>query len=403
MELTKKQQEALELAIARYKAHEKYVCISGYAGTGKSTTIKFIIEALPGVDPQADVKYVAYTGKAANVLKNKGCPGAMTAHKLLYQARMMPDGKYHFFPRSELEDNPLVIVVDEISMLPKKMWDLLCRHNVFIIAAGDPAQLPPVQDNPNEDTNNHVLDNPHVFLNEIMRQAAESEIIRFSMHIREGKPLASYKADNKEVMLIPKQELTNGMLLWADQVLCATNRTCGQNNDRMRQALGFQGGPQIGDKIINRHNEWEFLSSSGNPLTNGVIGNIQNYIQERDFEYPGWIRKARQPHFKVPIIQCDMSGDEEGEIFSNIFFDKGFLMGEPENLNGKEKYLIQKQKLPIPFTFTYGYCITTWKAQGSQWDKILVFSEHWPTDPDLYQRYLYTSATRAAEKLVVIY
>ena len=70
------------------------------AGTGKSTLVKFIISALPNIVPETDVKYVAYTGKAANVLKNKGCPGATTAHKLLYEARMMPNGKYQFFPRN---------------------------------------------------------------------------------------------------------------------------------------------------------------------------------------------------------------------------------------------------------------------------------------------------------------
>jgi len=90
------------------------------------------------------VRYVAYTGKAANVLKNKGCPNAITAHKLLYHARLMPNGKYSFTPRSKLEGDPLVIVVDEVSMLPKDLWDLLCSHNVYIIALGDPMQLPPI-------------------------------------------------------------------------------------------------------------------------------------------------------------------------------------------------------------------------------------------------------------------
>ena len=129
---------------------------------------------------------------------------------------MMPDGKYRFRPRPSLENSPLVVVVDEISMLPKKMWDLLCSHNVFIIAAGDPEQLPPIQDNPEEDTNNHVLDNPHIFLDEIMRQAAESEIIRLSMHVREGKSLIDFDCHNEEVMIVPKEEVTDSMLAWAD-------------------------------------------------------------------------------------------------------------------------------------------------------------------------------------------
>ena len=43
MELTKKQEEGLKIALDRYRNNEKYVVIGGYAGTGKSTVVKFII------------------------------------------------------------------------------------------------------------------------------------------------------------------------------------------------------------------------------------------------------------------------------------------------------------------------------------------------------------------------
>ena len=51
MILTAKQEEGLKIAVSRYKSHEAYTCISGYAGTGKSTLIKFIIAAL-GLEPE---------------------------------------------------------------------------------------------------------------------------------------------------------------------------------------------------------------------------------------------------------------------------------------------------------------------------------------------------------------
>ena len=82
MELTKKQQEGLEIAVARYKTGCKWTTIAGYAGSGKSTLVPFIIAAL-GIDLDK-VCYIAYTGKAATVLKQKGCANAITAHKLLY-------------------------------------------------------------------------------------------------------------------------------------------------------------------------------------------------------------------------------------------------------------------------------------------------------------------------------
>ena len=61
MELTAKQEQGLKIAV------ERYTVIAGYAGSGKSTLIKFIISAL-GVNPEEEVCYVAFTGKAATVL-----------------------------------------------------------------------------------------------------------------------------------------------------------------------------------------------------------------------------------------------------------------------------------------------------------------------------------------------
>ena len=83
MELTAKQEEALKIAVVRYQIGMPYTVIAGYAGSGKSTLVKFIISALN--IPDEKVAYVAYTGKAANVLKNKGCPNATTVIMFLRQ------------------------------------------------------------------------------------------------------------------------------------------------------------------------------------------------------------------------------------------------------------------------------------------------------------------------------
>ena len=103
--------------------------------------------------------YVAFTGKAAEVLRHKGCPNAMTAHKLLYHSKPLPNGRFKFTPKGSLDKEFKVIVVDEISMLPVDLWNLLLSHKVYIIACGDPFQLPPID----KKTDNHVLDQPHIF------------------------------------------------------------------------------------------------------------------------------------------------------------------------------------------------------------------------------------------------
>lgn len=92
-----------------------------------------------------------------------------------------------------------------------------------------------------------------------MRQAQDSEIIRLSMWIREGKPIGTFPRSNEQVMIFRNYELEPSMYDWADQVLCATNKTRIQiNNDvRLRQGRGIEA--EIGDKIIGLTNHWDFF------------------------------------------------------------------------------------------------------------------------------------------------
>lgn len=394
MILTNKQEEGLKIAVARYKAHEAYTCIAGYAGTGKSTLIKFIIAAL-GIEPE-QVCYVAYTGKAAQVLKQKGCPNPITAHKLLYKAKPMPNGTYKFEPKLFLDGEYKIIIVDEVSMLPKEMWLKLLSHRVHVIACGDPFQLPPID----KESDNHILEKPHIFLDEIMRQAYDSEIIRFSMWIREGNPIDAFPASGKQVMIVKPDEIVTGMYDWADQILCATNAQRNAINTFMRDIKGFGEEPQIGDKIISLRNQWEFFSDNRqdpSPLTNGTIGTIQ-YSERRNMYVPYWISEK-----SVPILYTTMI-DENNDKFDYIPIDYTSLTTGEKFLTGKQEYQMRKNnKCPDPpFEFAYAYGITVWKAQGSEWDKVLGYEEAFPYDKETKQRCAYTLATRAKEKLVYV-
>lgn len=390
MTLTIKQEQGLRIAVERYRAHEKYTVIGGYAGTGKSTLIKFIIAAL-NLKPE-EVGYVAFTGKASQVLEQKGCPNAMTAHKLLYKAQPMPNGTYTYSPRSAIPDFKL-IVVDEISMLPKTMWDQLMTHNVHVIACGDPFQLPPIY----ESEDNHLLDHPHIFLDEIMRQAYDSEIIRFSMWIRERKPITQFPVKNEQVMLINKGDVSAGMFNWADQIICATNTKKQVINNNMRQIKGFDENPQVGDKIICLHNQWEFCSSDKDcaPLMNGTIGYIDNIVMGTK-RGPNWI--CPDP---IPVMYTDIT-TEDGHKFSRIPIDLTSVKTGEKFLDPQQEYSWRKTKYlgDPPFEFSYGYGITGHKSQGSEWDNVLVIEEDFPRGVVDHARHNYTTATRARSKLV---
>ena len=397
MELTEKQQEGLNIAIERFKNKEKYTVIAGYAGTGKSTLVKFIIAALAqyGIDPNKDVVFTSFTGKATQVLQKKGNKNVSTLHKLLYESYPRKDGTFVRMPVRFISYK--VVVVDECSMVPKELLKLLATHDVYILCLGDPGQLPPI----NKDEDNHLLDNPHIFLDEVMRQAAESEIIQLSMKIRNGEPIPF--AQGKEVQVIKMSDLNTGMLQWADQVLCATNATRVALNNQMRELLGRGDTPEDGDKIICLRNYWDNVAeNSGNPLINGAIGYINNSF-ESFHQVPGFI-DIKKHHF--PVLMGDFVSDS-GDKYDGLTMDKEMILTGTPTLDKYDSYKVCQArkglyKHLVPMEFTYGYAITGHKSQGSEWDKVLVIEEKFPFGKEDHQRWLYTCVTRAAKKLVLV-
>lgn len=391
MELTTKQQEGLDIAIAKHKNHEKYVVISGYAGTGKSTLVKFIVDALNVEEDK--VAYACFTGKAAEVLRKKGNKNAMTLHRLLYDSIPRPGGG--FIRKPKLSLGYTVVVVDECSMIPKSMVDMLLAHKVFVLFLGDPEQLPMID----KAESHNLLDHPDVFLDEIMRQEAESEIIQLTMKIRNGEDIPYMQG--KEVIVLPRKELNTDHLLWADSVLCATNATRHAINNQIRGLLGYEGELQEGEKVIVKRNYWEDINADGDALVNGTIGTVSN-IFENFIMIPNYIKNDRH---RIPTLTCDIQ-PEFGSMFNTVDIDKDFLLHETPCVDWRVSYKIGKLRAKLgdilPKQITYGYSLTCHSAQGSEWDKVLVLEENFPFDKNEHRRWLYTAATRASQRLVLV-
>ena len=368
--LTEKQKEGLDICLKRYKNGEAYTIIAGYAGTGKSYLVNAIVDEFGFAEE--DVAYACYTGKAALVLQRQG-KNAVTLHKLLYKS--YPNGRGGFVnkPRIELEPLPKLIIVDEISMCPKNIWKLLLSHKVYIIGLGDPFQLPPIGDT------NNLLDKPHIFLTEVMRQALDNDIIKYSMDLREGKLLAP-GIEGKNIKTYSKSELSTGMLKWADQILCGKNSTRRSLNSKMREILGKKDILDEGDRLICTKNYWTNISQKENFLVNGTIGEVCN--------------------IKINPLNKEVSAEFncEDDSFGRLNLDYKLLtIGSSTVIkDGRGKVLINPLK-----EMDYGYVITTHKAQGSQFDKVLVYDEHLYQEEN-HNRWLYTAITRAIDKVVVL-
>ena len=390
MILTKKQEEGLKIAVARHRANEKYTVIAGYAGTGKSTLVRYIINAL-NVE-ESRVCYCAFTGKAAEVLRRKGNKNVCTLHKLLYEHIPRPAGGFFRKPKPFIDYD--IIIVDEVSMAPKSLMELLFKHQVYVICLGDPFQLPPID----KEEDNHLLDNPHVFLDEIVRQEEDSEIIQLTMKIRNQEPIDYFNGN--EVKIIPYSDLNTGVLQWGDQILTATNAKRQAINNQMRALQGRTEEPVDGDKIICLRNYWDDSSLNGDALINGTIGILQNSFQTWR-EIPRFVQSDIK---KFDVLVGDLVVPETNDIYPMTEMDRQMIITGEKCCDWRLSYRLGKLRQRygeiVPKEFTYAYAITIWKAQGSEWDKVVVLEENFPYDKETHARAMYTAATRASQKLV---
>lgn len=354
--------------------------------------MRFIIEAL-NVAPEL-VAYASFTGKAAEVLRKKGNKNAMTMHRLLFDSVPRPAGGFMHKPKPHIDYT--IVVVDEVSMVPKSLMDQLFKHKCYVICLGDPFQLPPIE----EDEDNHLLEHPHVFLNEIVRQALDSEIIQLTMKIRNKESFDNFNGNEVKVLL--DTEVTSGMLQWGDQVIVGTNMQRQIRNNQIRTLLNRGPDLEDGDKIICLRNYWETVNFEGDPLVNGTIGILAN--SHRDWlNLPSFIARSEVVK-KFDIITGDFIANDN--VYPMIEIDHNMLVKGEKCCDWRLEYKLSRLKTRfgdlMPKEFAYGYAITCHKAQGSEWDKVLVLEEKFPFNKEEHARWLYTAATRAVDKLVIV-
>src|SRR5208282_3758105 len=212
----------------------------GYAGTGKTTLARHIAG-----DVEGEVQFGAYTGKAALVLRSKGCGEARTIHSMIYRPKDLDSEEPSFVLN---EDSPAskasLIVIDECSMVDEELGRDLLSFGRKVLVLGDPAQLPPVKGG-----GFFTEAEPDVMLTEVHRQAADNPIIRMSMAIREGGQIA--RGIYGESRVVGRDGLEPSLVTGADQVLVGMNKTRRAYNKRLRELRGFSGDlPQSGEKLV---------------------------------------------------------------------------------------------------------------------------------------------------------
>src|ERR1041384_2283186 len=154
--------------------------VFGWPGRGKPRLAGHFASGVDG-----KVLFAAFTGKAAQVMRSKGCQGASTIHSLIYKppdtATEQPS--FHLWDEAPASKAKL-IVIDECSMVDEELGRDLLSFGTPLLVLGDPAQLPPIQGG-----GFFTSPEPDAMLTEVHRQAQNDPIVRLSMDVREGRRL----------------------------------------------------------------------------------------------------------------------------------------------------------------------------------------------------------------------
>ena len=374
--------------------------LTGYAGTGKTTLLKHVVVDTLKLVPDVSAAFVTPTGKAATVLINKGIP-ACTVHRLIYQSLIQEQQvevngktvkveKLIFRRRDSIDKSIKLIVLDEASMVSDDVLADVLNFGVKVLLCGDNAQLPPVEGF------NTYLKTPDFCLKDIVRQHKDNPIIKLSLLAREGKFIPYGNYGDRAFVLYGRKfvgERRQRLLQRAEQIICGLNRTRVKINDEMRAIKGFSGLPKHGEKLICTLNNWEqFIDGEARfNLVNGIIGTaIEPFYNENDYmgfmQFKPEFLSEKCPDalpFDIGIFKDGQYRYKHGDYFAKF--------GE----DGEAKGVFTLNR------FEYGYCISCHKAQGSEFNSVIVFDESYAFREDA-ARWLYTAITRAREKLIIV-
>jgi exodeoxyribonuclease-5 len=382
----------------------------GQAGTGKTTIARLV----PYVLSLDDVLFGAFSGKAAQVLRSKGCVPSGTLHSMLYTApqnleaartrqRNMLQKLEEMDVRDEILitavenhikeltsmirangalywptnfESPLadaqLLIADEVSMVSDKMADDILATGVRVLVLGDPEQLPPIRGE-----GYFTSQAPDIMLTEVHRQALDSPVIALATRVRNGG-------------MIHDDEYAHGKRLdytKFDQILCWRRATRWGAIGHVRKALGRQPGvPVPGDPVMNLQNNKDLDVFNGQTFT---VLEVQPGREEDEL-----------------LLTLEDGAGEVRDIFS---FIAGFTQnGENQALKARIGWNGQTA------LFTFSHALTVHKAQGSEWGNVCLVDEGramWGMEynrigsawaDEITRRWRYTGITRASKDITLV-
>ncbi len=350
MPWTAGQRDALAGIIARINSGEKVTVVHGLAGTGKTT---ILAELKKHYFPDAFLfsKY----GKACEVLRRKTNAEVQTIDSAIYNHRRVQreDGTVEFVKSHKDVYFPLIFL-DETSVVGCQDGEKLLAKCGQLVAFGDPGQLEPIGDQA-------YFDKPNFELKEIVRQQADSPIIKQSR-----MALAGWYQDEGHPNFRVVEEESDELLSAADMVLCHTNAHREQLNFRMRALAGRDDRSRLypGEPLMCLRND----NSGKTGLSNGSVVRVLTPWQ------PG----------KTLVVYDDVVKREITIVRPTVEWIDPTFESKKQNRGWLQ--------------FTPAYAVTVTKSQGSEWNSVLLFDGRMRDK----RKTMYTGITRAVQRIVVV-
>ena len=402
-------------AVSKINAGVSLLFLVGYAGTGKSTTSKTILDLLATRYDSKEIMTCALSGIASQRISDTTGYESATIQSLLIKHE-----KVDKFPYS-------VVLIDEASMINSSLFARLMAkisNKAIVIIVGDDAQLPPIgAGNVLSDALTLELA-PIVKLTKIYRQSEEQAITLIANEIRVGHvPEYRKKYDDFEFVDISIQNyyaLKNQL-----------------SQDELKN-LRDENSNQIVTEIV--HRVVESIEKARYRLKNKQIKEYLNYFQVVTPMKGGILgsnnlNKVLQEYFNPNPKQCVKRGDLEFRLMDKVVHTKnenmtswssdGFKMGEDSNqrriFNGMSGLLFKIEEddeqlfvfypnEDVVVVYEYeelkshlmlSYALTIHKVQGMEYDIVVIpmsFTHFIMHNTKL----IYTAITRAKHKCILV-
>ncbi|HIV62296.1 MAG TPA: ATP-dependent RecD-like DNA helicase [Candidatus Butyricicoccus avistercoris] len=364
--------------------------LTGGPGTGKSTTVKGMLKLFESLG--LHVVLAAPTGRAAKRLSELCDMEAKTIHRLL-EAGYGHGGRLSF---QRGLTNPLdcdVVVLDEVSMVDISLMQALVAampKGARLVLVGDADQLPPV--GPGNFLRDMILSGkvPVTELTEIFRQAQKSDIVMNAHAINSGKmPTASgkdgdffimRKADTASVVQtvteLCKNRLPNYYGLNPSQIqVLSPSRRQGAGTMQLNRSLQEALNPESPDKNEKRFGDIVFRE--GDRVMQ--IRNNYDIVWERvDGSDQG----------------TGMFNGDVGEILQIFTLQECLIVKFDDKIATYTFDMLDELEL--------AYAMTVHKAQGSEFEAVVVALSSGISKRLLTRNILYTAITRAKKLLVIV-